>query len=143
MATTADANFERSERQVKIARAHDERHRRIIVKLVLLILLLVVFEGALRKWVFVEPFLQRATIFARDPIILLSYILALRWRRISFTSGFVIIPVIGFFVISALTILQELTSERETNWILIFYACLLYTSPSPRDRQKARMPSSA
>ena len=26
---------------------------------------------------------------------------------------------------------------------LIIYACLLYTSPSPRDRQKSRMPSSA
>ena len=25
----------------------------------------------------------------------------------------------------------------------IFYSCLLYTSPSPRDRQKSRMPSSA
>ena len=25
----------------------------------------------------------------------------------------------------------------------IFYTCLLYTSPSPRDRQKSRMPSSA
>ena len=24
-----------------------------------------------------------------------------------------------------------------------FIACLLYTSPSPRDRQKSRMPSSA
>ena len=24
-----------------------------------------------------------------------------------------------------------------------YYVCLLYTSPSPRDRQKARMPSSA
>ena len=24
-----------------------------------------------------------------------------------------------------------------------FYVCLLYTSPSPRDRQKSRMPSSA
>ena len=24
-----------------------------------------------------------------------------------------------------------------------FYFCLLYTSPSPRDRQKSRMPSSA
>ena len=24
-----------------------------------------------------------------------------------------------------------------------FYNCLLYTSPSPRDRQKSRMPSSA
>ena len=26
---------------------------------------------------------------------------------------------------------------------LWFYTCLLYTSPSPRDRQKSRMPSSA
>ena len=26
---------------------------------------------------------------------------------------------------------------------IFFYACLLYTSPSPRDRQKSRMPSSA
>ena len=25
----------------------------------------------------------------------------------------------------------------------ILYTCLLYTSPSPRDRQKSRMPSSA
>ena len=25
----------------------------------------------------------------------------------------------------------------------LFYNCLLYTSPSPRDRQKSRMPSSA
>ena len=24
-----------------------------------------------------------------------------------------------------------------------YYCCLLYTSPSPRDRQKSRMPSSA
>ena len=27
--------------------------------------------------------------------------------------------------------------------INLFYNCLLYTSPSPRDRQKSRMPSSA
>ena len=25
----------------------------------------------------------------------------------------------------------------------LWYGCLLYTSPSPRDRQKSRMPSSA
>ena len=27
--------------------------------------------------------------------------------------------------------------------VTLFYNCLLYTSPSPRDRQKSRMPSSA
>ena len=28
-------------------------------------------------------------------------------------------------------------------WTAMLYTCLLYTSPSPRDRQKSRMPSSA
>ena len=28
-------------------------------------------------------------------------------------------------------------------YIVVFKGCLLYTSPSPRDRQKSRMPSSA
>ena len=28
-------------------------------------------------------------------------------------------------------------------WLRVVHACLLYTSPSPRDRQKSRMPSSA
>ena len=30
-----------------------------------------------------------------------------------------------------------------SRWDLYLYICLLYTSPSPRDRQKSRMPSSA
>ena len=30
-----------------------------------------------------------------------------------------------------------------TKWAARIYDCLLYTSPSPRDRQKSRMPSSA
>ena len=33
--------------------------------------------------------------------------------------------------------------ETEFEQIRIPYTCLLYTSPSPRDRQKSRMPSSA
>ena len=31
----------------------------------------------------------------------------------------------------------------DVNWIYQYKFCLLYTSPSPRDRQKSRMPSSA
>ena len=42
-------------------------------------------------------------------------------------------------------------SEHKTGYIRVnllnrkggIYTCLLYTSPSPRDRQKSRMPSSA
>ena len=41
----------------------------------------------------------------------------------------------------------DLDSEGETTFVLSrsanAYGCLLYTSPSPRDRQKSRMPSSA
>ena len=36
--------------------------------------------------------------------------------------------------------------NRELSWLSFnarVLACLLYTSPSPRDRQKSRMPSSA
>ena len=33
--------------------------------------------------------------------------------------------------------------EREMIAIVVSSICLLYTSPSPRDRQKSRMPSSA
>ena len=34
-------------------------------------------------------------------------------------------------------------SAPAANWFPTTTACLLYTSPSPRDRQKSRMPSSA
>ena len=34
-------------------------------------------------------------------------------------------------------------SQGQKQRLLIARACLLYTSPSPRDRQKSRMPSSA
>ena len=43
---------------------------------------------------------------------------------------------------------KTLIAEKSIEYYLkknknIFYTCLLYTSPSPRDRQKSRMPSSA
>ena len=34
-------------------------------------------------------------------------------------------------------------SMPDANGLEVFIDCLLYTSPSPRDRQKSRMPSSA
>ena len=37
-----------------------------------------------------------------------------------------------------LTVTQKVVDKIENS-----YSCLLYTSPSPRDRQKCRMPSSA
>ena len=35
------------------------------------------------------------------------------------------------------------TEKAENHMISLICGCLLYTSPSPRDRQKSRMPSSA
>ena len=39
--------------------------------------------------------------------------------------------------------LPELVQEGLSNQLLKFVVCLLYTSPSPRDRTRSRMPSSA
>ena len=51
-----------------------------------------------------------------------------------------IFPLINSLVIGSLSnILAIFTSKYSSS----FYICLLYTSPSPRDRQKSRMPSSA
>ena len=36
-----------------------------------------------------------------------------------------------------------LGNEIQNNNYKVFYYCLLYTSPSPRDRTRSRMPSSA
>ena len=38
---------------------------------------------------------------------------------------------------------EKQASLNEIDVMVMLYACLLYTSPSPRDRQKSRMPSSA
>ena len=35
------------------------------------------------------------------------------------------------------------TAIEDSDGINVVNSCLLYTSPSPRDRQKSRMPSSA
>ena len=38
---------------------------------------------------------------------------------------------------------KELVGQPDTDFITLTYNCLLYTSPSPRDRTRSRMPSSA
>ena len=47
-------------------------------------------------------------------------------------------------VFAGLSTAQNLLDDVEAAQIIeAIYGCLLYTSPSPRDRQKSRMPSSA
>ena len=42
---------------------------------------------------------------------------------------------------------QDATGDPNAVWVMgasgFLYSCLLYTSPSPRDRTRSRMPSSA
>jgi len=38
---------------------------------------------------------------------------------------------------------ETITHEHERFWLHAWKICLLYTSPSPRDRTRSRMPSSA
>ena len=47
--------------------------------------------------------------------------------------------------VSFLSIAQEYQDQYEDDIVLALYnnSCLLYTSPSPRDRSVSRMPSSA
>ena len=43
----------------------------------------------------------------------------------------------------SIQILEKLKLEPDSKAICNYYLCLLYTSPSPRDRTRSRMPSSA
>ena len=49
----------------------------------------------------------------------------------------------GYDLKTARRSLNLLTLEWQNRGLNLFTICLLYTSPSPRDRQKSRMPSSA
>ena len=50
----------------------------------------------------------------------------------------------GFLGAGKTTLIKKLIQEAfKGEKIVLIENCLLYTSPSPRDRQKSRMPSSA
>ncbi|ACD82616.1 hypothetical protein [Candidatus Methylacidiphilum infernorum] len=55
-----------------------ERKRRLIAQLVVIIYILLLFEGAIRKWVF--PNQGRILFFIRDPFLLWAYFLAFRYK---------------------------------------------------------------
>ena len=63
--------------------------------------------------------------------------------------AFLLPAILGTHVIAGTTdfrvggIFPEGTSLVATSILLFLFACLLYTSPSPRDRTRSRMPSSA
>ena len=48
----------------------------------------------------------------------------------------------GFWYLEAERSFRQ-ASKEDPKLAIAYWGCLLYTSPSPRDRQKSRMPSSA
>ena len=84
-------------------------------------------------------------------VVLLLPIAVFQFHRVRFTGkDAAAIALLGIFQFAVLMLLlnQALTRLSATICALVFstmplWTCLLYTSPSPRDRQKSRMPSSA
>ena len=60
-------------------------------------------------------------------------------RQGALSTGIILAVIVMSVVVIAFIVFMERAQRR----LLIQYPCLLYTSPSPRDRQKSRMPSSA
>ena len=50
---------------------------------------------------------------------------------------------VGAFIDETIRELSKVNSDEKVSEFLISIACLLYTSPSPRDLSTSRMPSSA
>ena len=50
---------------------------------------------------------------------------------------------LGFELVGMVPVQSSNTHEIYKAWLEKGYACLLYTSPSPRDEKVSRMPSSA
>eukprot|EP01017_Pseudomicrothorax_dubius_P014075 TRINITY_DN16480_c0_g1_i1.p1 TRINITY_DN16480_c0_g1~~TRINITY_DN16480_c0_g1_i1.p1 ORF type:complete len:138 (-),score=7.52 TRINITY_DN16480_c0_g1_i1:2-415(-) len=69
-------------------------------------------------------------------------------RAASLTIIFMVFQFVGGLLANSIAIMQD-TAHLLADFsgflisIASIYFCLLYTSPSPRDRQKSRMPSSA
>ena len=88
----------------------EEGHRRLIVRLIFTIYLLLIFEGALRKWV--APQLGKPLFFIRDPFVLAIYILVFS-KRIRFRRGFLEIGCLFGALGLILIVGQHILATRE------------------------------
>jgi hypothetical protein len=94
----------------------EESHPRLIVRLVLIIYFLTLFEGVLRKWI--APQWGRPLFFIRDPFVLAIYILVLS-KRIRFRRGFLELGCLFGVAGLILTIGGRMLSTQEITPIFI------------------------
>lgn len=95
-----------------------ERGRRRLVALITFIYLLLIFEGALRKWMF--PSLSQVLFFIRDPFVLIAYWMA--FRHGFFPKGNVVLLAgIAFGVLAVLLVGAQTVSTGTGSVILAGY----------------------
>ena len=70
-----------------------------------------------------------------DPVAFQVFSFEIRWYSLAYIVGLII----GWIYCNKFLIKDQEKKNQFDDYI----TCLLYTSPSPRDRQKSRMPSSA
>jgi hypothetical protein len=100
------------------ASALDERHRRVVVRLVSAVYWLLIFEGVLRKWV--APQFGRELFFVRDPFVLLAYALVIA-RRTRFPRSTILEIACGFGAVGLIaTALHVLWSPRVPTYMLVY-----------------------
>ena len=81
-----------------------------------------------------------------DPVAFLVFSFEIRWYSLAYIFGILI----GWYLSKKFFIDNEKIKETFDDYItyvilgiILGGSCLLYTSPSPRDRTRSRMPSSA
>lgn len=99
-----------------------ERARRLVVVLIFVVYWLLMFEGALRKWVF--PSMQKYIFFIKDPFVFMVYLIAIRHKLFPnknkiFITG---LAIASFFLLIFLW--QTMTTD--VNPIIFIYGWRMY-----------------
>jgi asparagine N-glycosylation enzyme membrane subunit Stt3 len=122
------------------------RFRYALLLLPVFLMGLIAFKGASRFAMFLAPFIGIGLGFLFDLLwkYLKTYISEI-WEGVYKLSviGLLLVIVIFSNTFAFKFIPQPIMSPAVAEAFIEIGSCLLYTSPSPRDRQKSRMPSSA
>lgn len=95
-----------------------ENKRQTLVYLIFSVFLAIIFEGALRKWVF--PAQQQILFFVRDPFVVMVYLYALHFH-LKPSTGVIFFATISFTVIITLFSFFQ-TLETQLPWWVIAYS---------------------